>query len=132
MLSSKRVALSSDLGSPVDELLHEQVVDAARMVLHLVCQRRHLLRPPPVHGRQVLLGVGVAVVLELKLGVRGDDRQLLQVLESQTNGGMSTAVAHMPAASRLTSFPARITDGPPFTIDRQPSTVNRRPFTIDR
>lgn len=64
----------------MDELLHKKVVHAAWMVLHLVSERGHLLRTPAVNGREVLLRVGVAVILQLQLRVRRDDSQLLQVL----------------------------------------------------
>lgn len=65
---------------PVDELLHKEVVHAARVVFHFVGERGHLLRAATVDGREVLLGVGVVVVLQRQLCVRRDDRQLLQVL----------------------------------------------------
>lgn len=65
---------------PVDELLHEEVVHTARVVLHFVGERGHLLRAAVVDGREVLLGVGVVVVFQLQLCVRRDDGQLLQVL----------------------------------------------------
>lgn len=47
----------------MDELLHKEIVDAARVVLHFVSERRHLLRTTAVDGRKVLLRIGVAVIL---------------------------------------------------------------------
>lgn len=64
----------------MDELLNEEIIDATRVVLDLVSEGGHLLRPAAVDGREVLLRVGVAVVLQLQLRVRRDNRQLLQVL----------------------------------------------------
>lgn len=64
----------------MDELLNEEIVDAARVMLHFVRERGHLLGPPAVDSCQVLLRVGVTFELQLQLSVRRDDRQLLQVL----------------------------------------------------
>lgn len=64
----------------MDELLNEEIIDATRVVLDLVSEGGHLLRPAAVDGSKVLLRVGAAVVLQLQLRVRRDNRQLLQVL----------------------------------------------------
>ena len=70
----------------MNELLHEEVVNASRVVLHFIRKRRHLLRTSAVNGREVFLGVGVAVVLQFQLSVRRDDGQLLQVLFGHAGG----------------------------------------------
>lgn len=73
--------------SPVNKLLYEEVVDAARVVLDFVREGGHLLRTAAVDGREIFLGVGVAVILQLQFRVRRDDGQLLEVLQVHGVGG---------------------------------------------
>ena len=100
----------------MDELLHEEVVDAAWVVLHLVGKGGHLLRAPAVNGREVFFRVGVAVVFQFQLRVRRDDGQLLQVLfgragrrRCSADGGLFVlCVSFCFRSSRLRSSSDRI------------------------